>query len=143
MKKKTFTYEAPKGEPISFITSQTVPTMEVTIDTKKGEWDDLTNKDFPVFSGVLSYFPLALKEVARVSVAGNKQHNKDASFLYWDRKKSHDHADALARHLLNLGFRDDDGILHSAKVAWRALANLEIELESRLMDGEGYDNGIE
>ena len=26
---------------------------------------------------------------------------------------------------------DDDGILHSTKVAWRALANLQKELESR------------
>ena len=26
---------------------------------------------------------------------------------------------------------DDDGILHSTKVAWRSLANLQKELESR------------
>lgn len=138
MKKKTFTYEAPKGEPISFITSQTVPTMEVTSNAKKGEWDDLTNKDFPVFRGVLSYFPLALKEVARISVQGNKQHNDDVSFLYWDRNKSNDHADALARHLMNAGYRDDDGMLHTAKVAWRALAMLQLELEDRLNFPEDF-----
>lgn len=105
-------------------------------DNFKYEWENLSNKDFPVFSGVMRYFPLALLEVSRVSVAGNKQHNEGVSFLYWDRKKSNDHTDALARHLINAGMRDNDGILHSAKVAWRALANLELELESRLNLGE-------
>lgn len=100
--------------------------------TFEDEWFGLSNKDFPVYSGVMRYFPLALKEVARVSVAGNKQHNEGVPLLYWDRKKSNDHADALARHLLNAGLRDDDGILHSAKIAWRALANLELEIEQRL-----------
>lgn len=96
------------------------------------QWFEADNKEFPVYSGVMRYFPLALKEVARVSVAGNKQHNQGVSFLYWDRKKSNDHADALARHLLNAGYRDDDGVLHSAKVAWRALAMLQLEIEQRL-----------
>jgi len=98
-------------------------------------WEGTTNKDFPVYSGVMRYFPLALKEVARISVQGNVQHNEGVDFLYWDRKKSYDHADALARHLMNAGFTDDDGMLHSAKVAWRALAMLQVELEDRLSDG--------
>ena len=49
--------------------------------------------------------------------------------MQWDRSKSGDELDALARHLLEAGCRDTDGVLHSAKVAWRALANLEKELE--------------
>lgn len=85
-------------------------------------------KDTPVYSGVLKYFPLALQEVARVSMAGNKQHNPDKT-LHWDRSKSCDELDALARHLLDAGKLDTDGQLHSAKLAWRALANLEKELE--------------
>ena len=104
----------------------------------KDFWEGTTNKDFPVYGGVMRYFPLALKEVARISVQGNKQHNDDVSFLYWDRNKSNDHADALARHLMNAGYRDDDGMLHTAKVAWRALALLQLELEDRLNFPEDF-----
>ena len=83
----------------------------------------------PVFSGVLKYFPLALLEVSKVSLAGNKQHNKGKP-LHWDRSKSTDELDALTRHLLDAGKIDSDGIRHSAKIAWRSLANLQKELEN-------------
>ena len=85
-------------------------------------------KERPVYSGVLKYFPLALQEVARVSFAGNEQHNPGKP-LHWDRAKSTDELDALTRHLIDAGTLDTDGMRHSAKVAWRALANLEKELE--------------
>ena len=85
-------------------------------------------KNTPVFSGVLSYFPLALKEVSKVSKQGNDQHHPDKP-LHWDRNKSNDDFDALARHLIDAGTIDDDGIRHTAKVAWRALACLQKELE--------------
>lgn len=87
-------------------------------------------KDTPVFSGVLNYFPLALKEVAKVSKAGNDQHNPGQP-LFWDRSKSTDELDALTRHLLDAGTFDSDGMRHSAKLAWRALANLQKELEPK------------
>jgi hypothetical protein len=53
--------------------------------------------------------------------------------LYWDKNKSTDNADALVRHLIdhNVTPIDDDGILHLAKVAWRALATLQIYLDSK------------
>ena len=86
-------------------------------------------KDMPIFSGVLKYFPLALLEVSKVSKAGNDQHNP-GSPLHWDRSKSTDEADALTRHLMESGTIDDDGIRHTAKMAWRALALLQKELES-------------
>lgn len=85
-------------------------------------------KDRPVYSGVLKYFPDAIMEVARVSLAGNKQHHPDKP-LHWDRNKSTDELDALSRHLIDAGKIDSDGIRHSAKVAWRALANLQKEIE--------------
>lgn len=86
-------------------------------------------KKIPIFSGVLKYFPDAIKEVAKVSYAGNKQHHPEKK-LHWDRSKSSDELDALTRHLVDAGTIDDDGIRHSAKVAWRALANLQKELEN-------------
>ena len=99
-----------------------------------------TNKDkrkqIPIFTGLIKYFPKALAEVARVSYTGNQQHHPDKP-LHWDRSKSTDELDALSRHLFQAGEIDTDGMLHSAKVAWRALANLQKELESKTK--EGYD----
>ena len=85
-------------------------------------------KALPIFSGVLNYFPLAIVAVAEASQKGNDQHNPGKP-LHWDRSKSGDELDALARHLMEAGDVDTDGIRHSAKVAWRALANLQKELE--------------
>lgn len=90
--------------------------------------DSKERKATPIFSGFLAYFPLAVAAVAQLSLVGNKQHNPDSE-MFWDRSKSGDEKDALVRHLLEAGSIDHDGIRHSAKVAWRAMANLEKELE--------------
>jgi hypothetical protein len=88
-------------------------------------------KDVPLFSGVMAYFPDALVEVARLSKAGNDKHNPGQP-LHWAREKSMDHADCIARHLLEYDQADpEDGILHATKVAWRALALLQEEMERR------------
>jgi hypothetical protein len=68
-------------------------------------------------------------EVAFVSYIGNAQHHPEKE-LHWDRNKSTDELDALMRHLLLAGTMDTDGVRHSAKVAWRALANLQKEIEN-------------
>ena len=85
-------------------------------------------KQLPIYSGVLKYFPDALAEVSKVSLAGNEQHNPKQP-LHWDRSKSTDELDALTRHLLEAGKLDTDGIRHSAKLCWRALAHLQKEIE--------------
>ena len=90
--------------------------------------DAKERKDTPIYSGFVKYFPLAMAEVARLSKAGNDQHNPGKP-LHWDRSKSGDELDALQRHLLEAGTIDTDGQRHSAKVAWRAMGNLEKELE--------------
>lgn len=82
----------------------------------------------PIATGVLDYFPDALLAVAETSKAGNDQHNPGQP-LHWSKDKSSDHADALLRHLIDRGTIDTDGIRHSAKVAWRALALLQTEIE--------------
>ena len=86
-------------------------------------------KGRPVCTGVLDYFPDALQAVAEVSRIGNEQHNPGQP-LHWDKSKSKDEADALVRHLLERGTRDTDGTRHSAKVAWRALALLQREIDA-------------
>jgi hypothetical protein len=91
--------------------------------------DPAERKNLPITSGVLDYFPLAVAEVARVSKAGNDQHNPGQP-LHWAKGKSMDHADCIARHLIDRGARDSDGMRHSAKLAWRALALLQTELEN-------------
>lgn len=95
--------------------------MSLPTDSKK-------RKQTPITTGVLDYFPDAIAEVARVSFIGNEQHNPGEP-LHWAREKSTDHADCITRHLLERGQIDTDGTRHSAKLAWRALALLQIELE--------------
>lgn len=89
-----------------------------------------SRKDYPVFTGVLRYFPDAILAVARVSLIGGLQHGQTARTLEWNRALSGDDADALARHLIEAGTLDNDEIRHSAKVAWRALAVLQKEIEN-------------
>ncbi len=86
-------------------------------------------KQIPIATGVIDYFPDAIAAVAQCSFAGNEQHNPGTP-LHWDRSKSGDDSDALMRHFLDRGTIDKDGIRHSAKVAWRALALLQKEIES-------------
>ena len=96
--------------------------------------DSRERKGLPIATGVIDYFPDALAEIALVSRTGNDQHNPGAP-LHWDRSKSGDESDALIRHFLERGEFDTDGMRHSAKVAWRALALLQKELEAAA-DGE-------
>lgn len=100
------------------------PSMEIKTASRTAAW----RKQRPLCTGVLDYFTDALLEVAHCSYVGNKQHH-DGSPLHWDKSKSRDEADALLRHLLQRGTYDEDGVRHTAKVAWRALALLQRELD--------------
>lgn len=99
--------------------------------------DGAERKKFPVASGVLDYFPDALVAVSAVSYHGNQQHNPGQP-LHWARGKSSDESDTMIRHFLQRGTFDTDGIRHSAKMAWRALAILQKEIE---VDQQGVDPG--
>ena len=112
MTKSKYYYELDRNGSIT-------PILKDTANKRKG---------MPVHSGVLNYFPDAIREVARCSQAGNDQHHPGTP-LHWDRNKSTDELDALVRHLIEAGTIDDDNIRHSVKVAWRSLANLQKELE--------------
>lgn len=88
--------------------------------------DPTERKNIPL-AAVLDYFPDALAEIAKVIKVGNDQHNKGQP-IHWARGKSMDHADCLLRHFVDRGSFDGTE-RHSAKLAWRALAMLQLELE--------------
>lgn len=102
--------------------------------------DGQERKKFPVASGVLDYFPDAIALLSHVSWRGNEQHNPGQP-IRWDRSKSADEADTLIRHFLQRGTTDVDGIPHSAKVAWRALAILQKEFEQVQAEQAAIDIG--
>lgn len=86
-------------------------------------------KGIPIATGFIDYFPDAIAAVAELSRIGNDQHNPGKP-LHWDRSKSGDESDALMRHFVQRGTIDTDNVRHSAKVAWRALAMLQKEIEA-------------
>lgn len=96
-------------------------------------FDHKERKERPLARGVLDYFPDALLEVAHCSYVGNEQHNPGQP-VHWAKEKSSDEADALLRHLIDRGTNDSDGVRHSAKVAWRALALLQREIDAERQD---------
>lgn len=85
-------------------------------------------QDYPMWDGLFGYFASALAEVSKVSKIGNDQHNPGQP-MHWNRAKSGDHANKIVKHLVDHGKVDTDGLRHTAKVAWRALALLQEELE--------------
>lgn len=99
------------------------------------EGDSAWRKTFPMCEGLLDYFPDALAEVSRVSFLGNAKHNPGEP-MHHARGKSMDHANCIARHLVERGGFDvvvidgvEHKIRHSGSLAWRALALLQEEIE--------------
>jgi hypothetical protein len=90
-------------------------------DSSKGR------KARPVATGVLDYFPDAIIAISEASLLGAMEHN--GGVLGWNRAASTDEADAGIRHFMQRGTRDKDGVRHSARYAWRALALLQKEIE--------------
>lgn len=82
--------------------------------------DAKERKAIPVYTGFVKYFPKAIAAVAKISMTGGIQHGQLPDGLFWDRSKSGDELDALMRHML-----DEEW----GQVAWRAMANLEKQLE--------------
>jgi len=96
--------------------------------------DNAERKALPILKWLTEYFPDAIVECVKVSVAGNIQHNpeRDPADIVWARGKSMNQLDTAFRHLWDhkLGqTRDSDGQYHLAKTAWRALAELQLTIE--------------
>lgn len=95
--------------------------MSLTSDPKE-------RKATPLCTGCLDYFPDALAAVARLSYKANEKHNPGEP-LHWSRGKSADHADCVARHLVERGQIDPEfNESFTVHVAWRALALLQEEI---------------
>ena len=106
--------------------------------------DAKKRKDAPIARGVLDYFPKAMVAIAELSRIGNEQHNPGQP-MHWAKEKSTDHADCILRHMIDRGTMDTDGVRHSTKVAWRALALLEMELDAAAkptLTGAGGNGGV-
>ena len=99
-----------------------------------------------VWRGLLDYFPRACIAVADVSTRGAQKY----SWKGWEEVKDGEHryADALARHIIKESIDGlyDIGpgglgkeVLHSAQIAWNALARLELILR-RLENANQYNN---
>ena len=106
--------------------------VKVTIDKPTITANE--RKATPIYQGVVKYFPLAIAEIAKLSLQGNIQHGLgEDGELVWQKDISNDHLDCLMRHLCDYAGDkpiDEDGISHDIKVAWRALAHLQIRLEN-------------
>jgi hypothetical protein len=113
----------PDGPALDYVPRNTETRIGLTSDAAK-------RKQIPVATGVVDYFPDAIIAIAELSRVGNEQHNPGKP-LHWDRAKSGDESDALMRHFIERGRDDTDGVPHSAKVAWRALALLQKEIEEK------------
>lgn len=93
--------------------------------------DSDKRKEFPMFSGLLAYFPAALAQVSNHSYVGNEKHNKGLP-LQHARGISGDHEDCVVRHLVDAKEHapgSPERIDELRGVAWRALALLQEELE--------------
>jgi hypothetical protein len=76
-----------------------------------------------MFEGAIAYFPDAIAYVSHVSHVANEQHNPGEP-MRWAREKSIGVGNEIVRHLV------DKGLLHSGKLAWRALELLQREIEA-------------
>lgn len=93
--------------------------------------DEELRREMPLFDGFMAYFPNAMAEVARLSYLATQQHHPEKG-MHWDRSKSTDHLNKIGRHMIDVGKFDDRGQRHSTMLAWRAMANLQEELERDL-----------
>lgn len=101
-------------------------------------------KALPLFTFLTQYFPDAIVEMTKVSVAGNVQHNPGEK-MHWARGKSVDQLNTAMRHIFDHGMGNvydeeppevlacigEDGTMHLAKAAWRLLAEIQLICEAR------------
>ena len=95
--------------------------------------DAKARKALPLYTFLTQYFPDAIIELVKVSVAGNRQHNPGEP-MHWAREKSTDQLETVMRHIFDHGAGvryDVDDQMHLAKAAWRLLAEIQLFCEKR------------
>jgi len=109
--------------------------------------DNALRKALPLFTFLTEYFPDAILELVKVSVAGNMQHNPGEP-MHWARGKSMDQLNTAQRHMWDYattGMYNDEPPLppeilaaiggtppmHLANAAWRLLAQIQLDCEAR------------
>lgn len=110
---------------LTFPNHPVVPVVDANFD------ESAKRKAQPIVRGVLDYFPDALLAVSELSRIANEKHNPGQP-MHWSKGKSNDHADCCVRHLMERGKWDttmQEPVRHSTAAAWRALANLQTEIE--------------
>lgn len=117
----TYTVYEGTVEPYNPTTWASSPHGSLPTDAEK-------RNEYPMADGLLDYFPNALAEVSRLSLIATQQHHQGED-MHWQRGVSMDHRNKIVKHLIDAGKFDTDNVRHSAKLAWRALANLQQELE--------------
>lgn len=83
-------------------------------------------KKLPIVTGVLDLFPDAIQAISNLSYEYCEKADD------WKSVSTDEHANCLVRHIMDRGCHDEDGFLHDVKVAWRALALLQVRLEEDL-----------
>ena len=109
---------------------------------------DKQRKNLPVFAMLTRYFPKAIREITKVCVINNVRYNPERAptDINWARDKSRDQLGSLQRHILERVVDDHvfeeipadvqaatgfDRAYVLAEAAWRALAALEVEIETQ------------
>lgn len=85
--------------------------------------------EYPLFNGLLDYFPDACAAVARHSYLSNEQHNPGEK-MHWAPEKSIGTGDQIVRHLKDgmQAYKNEDyeaAETHLAALAWRGLELLQ------------------
>lgn len=114
--------------------------------------DHKARKEFPLLTVLSAYFPDAIEALVELCKAGNVQHNVSADAvnpfalpedrITWDRSKSTDQVETLARHTWDHmrakrgvgSVIDTDGHLHIIKAFWRAGAEAQLTIEALRMN---------
>jgi hypothetical protein len=107
--------------------------------------NDKARKALPLYTFLTGYFPDAIAELVKVSVAGNVKYNPGQP-MHWARDKSTDQLNTAQRHLFDHGAGKTydvdwppavldavgpDGIMHLAQAAWRIMAEIQLLCEKR------------
>ena len=103
----------------------------------------MSRKDEPLFTGAILPFAGALRGVARLAKRANEKHNPGQP-MHWSRENSNDHADCMARHLVDafqeqavspcgaiigVALDPETNLPHAYNEVWRALAHAQLVSE--------------